>query len=146
MEIARIAVEARLPDGNVIRFRPFAGGDAEMVKDVYFHKHYHPLDLKAGDVVLDVGAHIGSFSIKASRLVGREELVVAVEPEIENYRMLAENIRINGLGNVVPLLMALSDIPGQAKLYLAAGTVAHSLSFPKSSSLVAQAMKQASWR
>jgi FkbM family methyltransferase len=85
-------------------------------------------------VVFDIGAHIGSFSLKASRLVGREGLVVALEPEIENYRMLEENIRINGLENVVPLLMALSDIPGRSRLYLAAGTVAHSLSLPKSNS------------
>jgi FkbM family methyltransferase len=134
MDYARIALEARLPDGITIRFRPFAGGDAEMIKDVLMSGHYDLLGLNAGDVVFDVGAHIGSFSLKASRLVGREGLVVALEPEIENYRMLEENIRINGLENVVPLLMALSDISGRSRLYLAAGTLAHSLSLPKSNS------------
>jgi FkbM family methyltransferase len=83
-------------------------------------------------VVFDVGAHIGSFSLKAARMVGEDGLVIAMEPELENYRLLEKNVKLNGLDNIVPLPIALSDFQGPAKLSLAAGTVAHSLVFPKS--------------
>jgi len=43
-------------------------------------------------VVFDVGAHIGSFSLKAARMVGEDGLVIAMEPELENYRLLQENV------------------------------------------------------
>jgi FkbM family methyltransferase len=54
--------------------------------------HYDFLDLKSGDIVFDVGAHIGSFALKAARLAGEDGLVVALEPELENYRLLQENV------------------------------------------------------
>lgn len=88
MDLASTTLDAQLPDGNMLHFRPFAEGDAEMIKDVYLHQHYDFLDPKAGEVVFDVGAHIGSFALKTARLVGEEGLVVALEPELENYRTL----------------------------------------------------------
>lgn len=132
MDFSSTKLNFRLPDGNVIQFRPFALGDSEMIKDVYQHKHYDFLDLKKGDVVFDVGAHIGSFTLKAARLVQEDGLVVAMEPELENYKILKENINLNNLDNVVPLPIALSDFQGSSRLSLSAGTVAHSLSFPRS--------------
>jgi FkbM family methyltransferase len=103
-----------------------------MIKDVYLRGHYDFLDLKSGNVVFDVGAHIGSFSLKAARLVGEDGLVIALEPELENYGLLEENVKLNGLDNIVPLAVALSDFQGPGKLSLAAGTIAHYLIFPKS--------------
>jgi precorrin-6B methylase 2 len=64
-----------------------------MIKDVYLHQHYDFLDLKSGDVVFDVGAHIGTFSLKAARLVGEDGLVVALEPELENCNLLEVNVK-----------------------------------------------------
>lgn len=63
---------------------------------------YLPLGIGAGDIVVDVGANIGAFSLLASR--EGAELVYAVEPEPENYALLCENVR------------ALSVIPYQAAL------------------------------
>lgn len=132
MDLACTTLDAPLPDGNTIRFRPFAGGDAEIIQDVYLHHHYDFLDLKDGEVVFDVGAHIGSFAIKAARAVGEEGLVVAVEPVLENYEILKENIEQNCLENIVSLLMALSNFRGSGRISIAPGTVAHSMIFPKS--------------
>jgi predicted RNA methylase len=123
MDLASTTLYAQLPDGNKIRFRPFAEGDGKMIKDVYLHQYYDFLDLKSGDVVFDVGAHIGSFALKAARLVGEDGLVIALEPELENYKLLEENVRLNNLENIVPIPMALSDFQGTGNLYLAAGTI-----------------------
>jgi len=35
MALESLKVMINLPDGNKIRFRPFAEGDAEVIKDVY---------------------------------------------------------------------------------------------------------------
>ena len=51
--------------------------------------------LRAGMVVIDVGAHFGFFSLLASELVGSEGRVVAVEPIPATFGRLARNVAIN---------------------------------------------------
>lgn len=59
----------------------------------------------APDVIYDVGACVGGFTLFASELFPRAK-IVAVEPEEENYRMLVENTK--HLPNVAPVHAALS--------------------------------------
>lgn len=56
---------------------------------------------KRGDIFLDVGAHIGRYAIQVAKSVGREGLVVAVEPFPGNYVILKHNIDLNSLDNVI---------------------------------------------
>ena len=58
--------------------------------------------LKPGDVFIDVGAHVGYFSVLAAALVGPAGQVVSFEPEPGNYAQLSEHIRLNGLTQVLP--------------------------------------------
>lgn len=63
--------------------------------------------LAAGDVILDVGASIGSFAI-AMALEFPQVRVYAIEPAPQNYRYLLWNIRLNNLTRRVwPLNVAL---------------------------------------
>jgi len=64
---------------------------------------------RSGDVFLDIGAHIGRFSILASRTFKR---VFAFEANLENFNALKENISLNNLKNVTPLHIAVSDKEG----------------------------------
>lgn len=66
-------------------------------------------------VCVDMGAHIGKFSILAGRRVGRSGRVFAFEPEPRNFRQLQVNIALNGLDNVHPVNAA----GGGAKMGLA---------------------------
>jgi FkbM family methyltransferase len=59
--------------------------------------------LKPGDVFVDVGAHVGYFSVLAASLVGPTGQVVSFEPEPGNYAQLIEHIRLNGLTHVLPI-------------------------------------------
>jgi predicted methyltransferase len=43
---------------------------------------------RSNDVVIDVGANIGYFTIYASRKVGKDGLVIALEPMDEAYNCL----------------------------------------------------------
>ena len=73
--------------------------------------------VKPGDVVVDVGAHIGRYTLMAARYASR---VVAVEPEPSNFSALLSNIRFNSYSNVIALCVALSDQNRKLPLHVAA--------------------------
>ncbi len=74
-------------------------------------------EIKEGDIVADVGAHVGYFSIIASRLVGKSGKVYAFEPDLDNIKYLKKNLRENGAGNVSVVPLAVSDNSGEAAWY-----------------------------
>jgi hypothetical protein len=65
--------------------------------------------LASGDVCVDVGAHIGYFSLLASRLVGPHGHVYALEPAPATYAALRSNLELNGVTNVTALRVAAGD-------------------------------------
>jgi FkbM family methyltransferase len=57
--------------------------------------------LRPGDVVLDVGAHVGVFTLVSASRAGPTGTVHTFEPVPANYESLVENVRLNGFENVV---------------------------------------------
>jgi FkbM family methyltransferase len=74
--------------------------------------------LSPGDCFLDIGANIGWSALQAARAVGRSGLVVALEPEIDNFGLLAQNVRANLASNVIPLRVAAGRARGWRTLAL----------------------------
>jgi FkbM family methyltransferase len=72
--------------------------------------------LRPGDVVWDVGAHIGFFSLLASRLVGPSGAVVAFEPVDENRSRLASNLSLSDARNVSVRAEAVGSSNGVGRL------------------------------
>ncbi len=70
-----------------------------------------------GDVVVDVGAYVGRYTLKAAKSVGNEGIVVAIEPEPNAYRVLLQNLKLNRVKNVRPIKIVLSNYDGICKLY-----------------------------
>lgn len=62
---------------------------------------YHGIE--KDDIVIDGGAFEGVFSIVASKLVGSNGLVIAFEPDPENYRNLLKNIELNEIKNIIAI-------------------------------------------
>ena len=56
---------------------------------------------KAGDTVLDIGAHIGLFSTAAAQLAGNNGKVYAFEPASETNALLKHTIFINQMQQVI---------------------------------------------
>jgi FkbM family methyltransferase len=56
--------------------------------------------LKTGDVVYDLGAHVGYLTLIFSRLVGASGRVIAFEPLESNYRVLEKHLSLNKVSNV----------------------------------------------
>ena len=55
-------------------------------------------ELKAGDVVYDIGANAGFFTLIAARLVCPAGRVVAFDPAPENCESIREQVELNGYG------------------------------------------------
>jgi FkbM family methyltransferase len=65
--------------------------------------------LMEGDSFVDIGSNIGLFSLYASRKVGPAGTVLAFEPARLTYNRLLENIQLNGIKNIRPYQLGLSD-------------------------------------
>jgi FkbM family methyltransferase len=71
----------------------------------------------AGGIVLDVGAHRGSYALEVGRLAP-SAAVFAFEPQPRTYAALAERVACSG---IEPLNLALGESEGSATLYDFAG-------------------------
>lgn len=78
-------------------------------------------EIKKGDIVVDIGAHIGYYTLIFAKLVGEEGKVFAFEPSPENFALLKKNVEINGYKNVTLVQKAVSNKSGTLKLYLCEG-------------------------
>jgi FkbM family methyltransferase len=73
--------------------------------------------IRPGDVVYDVGAWIGPYTLLASQLVGPGGRVVSFEPDPAARKQLERNVALNGAANVHVFPIALSDQNGTARLH-----------------------------
>jgi FkbM family methyltransferase len=75
--------------------------DAVVFFENFFLDSYEQegLKIKEEDTVLDIGAHVGYFTIYASKKANKGK-VFAFEPSKESYKILEENIKLNKLKNV----------------------------------------------
>ena len=92
---------------------------ADMVLDRYevettkqFEQH-----VTNGMAIVDVGAHVGYFTLIAAKLVGSSGQVFAFEPDPINSGLLMKNIELNGYANIEVTTSALSSKSGNSTLY-----------------------------
>jgi len=78
-------------------------------------KHFCPKD---GDTVVDVGAHIGRYTMISSNRVGKDGKVISIEANPRVFETLKRNIILNGFGNVLILNYAVFSKETKIKLFL----------------------------
>ncbi len=69
--------------------------------------------VKAGDVVVDVGANIGTHTVFFAQRVTPVGLVIAFEPQRLIFQTLCGNVALNGLTNVVTFQAAVGEARGK---------------------------------
>jgi FkbM family methyltransferase len=101
----------------------------EYIQRSIFYGAYEPAELaftrailRPGDVMVDVGANLGIFTLVAARQVGDSGQVHAFEPVPANFRRLCENVALNGFGNVLTNQLAAGPALGELRLGLDAVT------------------------
>lgn len=94
---------------------------------IYFYKNYseketqnfHLQNLKTGDILIDVGANHGYFSLLAASIVGPSGYVYSFEPNKYLCELLRKSVQCNGYKNVIIENYAVSEKSGiQIPLYL----------------------------
>lgn len=84
-----------------------------------------------GDVILDVGANIGYYTIMLSKLVGETGMVYAIEPEPRNFERLQKNVQLNGIESIVEThQIGASDAVGTGTLHVSRHSNLHSFLGP----------------
>jgi FkbM family methyltransferase len=100
--------------GSKMAIRP-GSYDLVVLGEVFWEQVYVPrfIRIKAPDVIVDLGANIGAFSVWAAKRWDPGK-IVAVEMEKDNFNLLEENIRLNGLcEKVIPVKSCIWDENGQ---------------------------------
>ncbi len=89
-------------------FKIYEPNQTEIVKK-YVHE---------GDIVIDIGAHVGYYTLLMAQLVGENGKVYSFEPDPVNFQLLKKSVEINGFENVVLIQKAVSNITDKVKLFL----------------------------
>ena len=111
----------RVNGREIVSYRDGFRAFTEIFRNKIYEREYTP---KAGDTVIDIGAYVGMFAYRASKLVGETGQVIAIEANPANFALLQKNL--DGL-NVVKLNTAASDKDGLCTLYLSSNTACHSI-------------------
>ena len=74
--------------------------------------------VQPGMVAIDVGANLGFHTLGLARRVGGGGRVYALEPDPDNFRLLARTVREAGLSQVRLHPEAAGERPGEQRLYL----------------------------
>lgn len=74
------------------------------------------MNLKEG-IFIDVGAHIGKYTVMLGRRINNRGKVIAIEPDHDNYNVLLKNISLNQLKNVIPINVGIWKEKDKLKLY-----------------------------
>ncbi len=90
----------------------------------FMQKYFTPTK---DEVVIDVGANVGKYTLESAKAVGNSGLVVAIEPIAENYSALLQGIIANKLQkNIVPYNCAAGKNSEVLKLFIGINSGTHS--------------------
>lgn len=117
MKTKTFVLQKKVADGSTLAYRPHD----QCILDEVFDQHAYGPDeaFKSGDVVIDVGGHIGAFACLTARRVGPTGRVISCEPAPDNAALLRENLKRNGFSWAAAKETAVGDKAGFIELYVA---------------------------
>jgi FkbM family methyltransferase len=74
--------------------------------------------VKPGMHIIDIGAHLGLFSVCSSQLTGSKGKIVCFEPTPGTFSILKNTLRLNHCHNVTAVQAAVSDKEGKTMFYV----------------------------
>ena len=111
----RCGFQFELPSGDFgVTFEAESTGDYEPVTTQMVESL-----LEEGMTFIDIGAHVGLFTLPAIKWVGKSGRVVAFEPHPDNFAMLTRNVNENNLKAEL-VNAAVSDVTGEVQLHASA--------------------------
>ena len=114
-----------------VNYRP-GTADEDVLKESFEHDLFFPgtpeYKIKPGHVILDIGAHIGCFSLLAATKATKGK-IYSFEPAADTYSVLEKNVQTNNLSNIKTFRAAIAAKNGIVLLYhdTATGNWGHSI-------------------
>jgi FkbM family methyltransferase len=109
-------------DGN--QFLPGLGTIEEIYDKKVYDRFFGP---KTGQIIVDVGANFGVFSLRSSKVVGKTGQIISIEPEPVNFEVLKFHIKLNKIKNISVYNMALGNKNKSVDLYIGSSHLTHSI-------------------
>ena len=91
-------------------------------------------EIKENDTIIDVGGLIGLFMLFCEQFCHKGK-IYCFEPELNNYRIFSDNVKLNNLENIHSFNMAISKQDGNVPLYLNDDSSGHSIFLKNSNSI-----------
>ena len=109
----------RLRDGTKFNIHENSKGLNYVFFTVFIKNEYDCLnnfEIKEDDTVIDIGAHLGFFTVKAAKKAVKGT-IYALEPFSMHFRLLKTNIEENGIKNIKYFNEGISDHKGEISFY-----------------------------
>ena len=114
--------------GKMITLNMRNDGDYAIAHELFLdhqYKHCDEVIRKSEDAIIDIGGHLGFFSLYAS-LLNPKVPIYSFEPHNGNFELLKRNLKDNRVKNVVPWNLAVSNKEGPINLLLSKEDLNHS--------------------
>ena len=115
--------------GKLVQLSIRNDGDFAIANELFLDHQYRFCDeviKKAKHCIIDIGGHLGFFSIMAS-ILNPNVPIYTYEPHIGNYELLKTNLKNNRIKNVHPKQLAVTDSVGQMDLQISKEDLSHSI-------------------
>ena len=100
--------------------------DLMALTNVWLVEEYSNFRINGNDIIIDIGAHIGLFTLYASQYC-KNGTIFCFEPVEENYNVLLDNIKQNNLKNVKSFKSAVSKNESTVTIYHNKDEAGHSM-------------------
>lgn len=107
-------VSLKLKRGGTFYIKHFL--DALTIIEIWGDDAYKIKNVKNPKTIIDIGANIGAFTIKAAQAFPKAT-IISFEPSIETYNILTRNLIENKIKNVKSFNQAVAKKNGQSFLY-----------------------------
>jgi len=115
--------------GKLLKLELRNEGDVAIANELFLDRQYRQCDdviRKAARCVMDIGGHLGFFSLMAATLNSKVP-IYTFEPHAGNFELLKTNLKNNRIKNVFPKQLAVSDEVGETELQISREDLNHSL-------------------
>jgi len=110
--------------------------DLMALTNVWVLQDYFSPEMQIGnkDIVIDIGAHIGLFSLFASQFC-KNGKIYCFEPVLNNYNLLKKNLELNRVSNIITFNKAVSKDSSRVTLYQNEDEAGYSMFLPNTNPL-----------
>lgn len=109
---------------EVIRLHPECRGLLETYEPNFWRRLM--AEIQEGDIIADVGAFVGVYTIALARRVGSTGKVIAFEPDVKNCALLRKHITLNNVSSSVEVHdIAVGDLHGLLNFHSRADAESH---------------------